>query len=118
MTDMEKLIEAQKELIADCDEDVGCAVDEADQMKEQLDAFLHHDMKEFISALAKGQTHQAQRVRGIVRRRQRLLKQAADGREDAAASRRVLDELERERQMLSERVAEGGAPTAQGPKSV
>ena len=113
MTAMEALIEAQKEVISDCEEDIGCAVDEAEQMKSQLDAFLHHDMKEFTDALAKGQTVQAERVRGIVRRRQRLMKQAAAGREEAAEGKRVLEIIEYEKQLLCERAA----PPAKRPKS-
>jgi len=104
---MEALIDAQEGVIKDCEEDIGCAVEEANQMKVQIDAFLHHNMQEFVDRLQKNQVEVAGRVRGIVKRRHRLIRQAAEGQEEMAAYKRVLAALQQEAQRV--RALVGGA---------
>ena len=90
---LDKLIHEQRKLLIACTKDAKLAIMEAEEMKIELDAFVKSRGWDYLLSQLNAQSMRSE-LRGIMRRRRRLVELAHVRKQQADVHERVLKALE------------------------
>ena len=122
LNSIEKLLEEERRLLAECETELSTSVDEAEKLRlaletitgvsSECDVVTDEDCiswKQYADAVADVKVPQdtVERVRGIIRRRLRVLRDASARREERASHLRTLMELQSAAERVRDQVVAG-----------